>query len=214
MVDRRKMPMPCSFDFEFVLWNQGASKVAGIDEAGRGPIAGPVVAAAVILPKGYKFEKLDDSKKLSRNTRERLFDKLTSHPEVCFGVGVIEPDEIDRINILRATHAAMRLALQALPVPPQHALIDGLPVHPFPCPQTAVVAGDSLSFSIAAASVIAKVSRDLMMAKYHTEFPEYGFADHQGYATARHLASLRQHGPCRIHRRSFAPVSQAVFSFA
>jgi len=206
--------MPCSFDFESVLWNQGSSKVAGIDEAGRGPIAGPVVAVAVILPRGYTLEELDDSKRLSRATRERLFNKLTSHAEICFGVGVIEPDEIDRINILRATHAAMRLALEALTESPEHVLIDGLPVHPFPCAQTAIVAGDGLSFSIAAASVIAKVTRDRIMANYHSEFPEYGFVNHQGYATARHLASLRLHGPCRIHRRSFAPVSQTVFSFA
>lgn len=204
--------MPCSFDFESRLWDSGQSCIAGIDEAGRGPLAGPVVASAVILSREINIPGLNDSKKMSRPAREAAFTMLVSHPGVRYASARVEPDEIDRINILRATHEAMRRAVAALSPPPEHALIDGLPVHPFPIPHTAIVKGDGLSFSIAAASIIAKVTRDRIMADYAKEFPLYGFEQHQGYATARHMAMLREHGPCRIHRRSFAPVAQTYFT--
>lgn len=208
--------MPCSFELEDQFYSTGHQCVAGVDEAGRGPLAGPVVAAAVILPRAAGIQslpRLDDSKKLTRRARELAFTAISSHPEVQYSVAWSEPPEIDRINILRATHEAMRRAVCGLGMIPDHVLIDGLPVHPFPFPQTAVVKGDTISFSIAAASIIAKVTRDRIMAGYAAEFPNYGFEQHQGYATALHLAKIREHGPCRIHRRSFAPVAQAVLAF-
>lgn len=187
--------------------------VAGVDEAGRGPLAGPVVAAAVVFKSPVIFPGLDDSKRMTKRLRERLFEQITSHADILTSVSVIDADIIDRINILRATHEAMRSAVLALDSSPGHALIDGLPVHPFPISHTAIVKGDGISFSIAAASVIAKVTRDKIMANYAIEFPQYGFEQHQGYATAMHLTRLRTHGPCRIHRRSFAPVAQTTMEF-
>ena len=189
-------------------------RVAGIDEAGRGPLAGPVVAAAVVLPEGFHHPELADSKKLTERSRERLYAEITSHGEISWAMAVIEPEEIDRLNVLRATHEAMRRALAALLFAPDHALIDGLPVLPFPVPQTALVGGDGLSFSIAAASVIAKVTRDRLMVEMEARYPAYGFAQHKGYGTALHLAKLRAHGPCAIHRRSFSPVQQARLPLA
>ncbi len=203
--------MPCTFDAERRLQAAGQTPVAGIDEAGRGPLAGPVVAAAVILPADYPAEGLDDSKRLTAAARDRHYARLTRDASVVWAVAVLEAPEIDRLNILRATHEAMRRAVLGLRVPARHALIDGLPVHPFPLPQTALVGGDALSLSIAAASVIAKVTRDRLMAAHDRAWPAYGFAQHKGYATAAHLASLRAHGPCPIHRRSFSPVAQLAF---
>jgi ribonuclease HII len=203
---------PCSFRHETALHSRGLTRVAGIDEAGRGPLAGPVVAAAVILPPDFFHAELDDSKQLSAPQRERLFSELTGRSEIVWSVAAVEPDEIDRINILRATHEAMRRAVAALAAPPAHVLIDGLPVHPFPHPQTALVGGDALSFSIAAASVLAKVTRDRLMVELDARHPAYGFAQHKGYGTPQHLAKLRAHGPCPIHRRSFAPVAQAYLA--
>ena len=202
--------MSCSLQHERALRGQGWLRVAGIDEAGRGPLAGPVVAAAVVLPEGFHHPELDDSKKLTERSRERLFAELTGHSEIGWAFAVVEAGEIDRLNILRATHEAMRRALTALSVPPDHALIDGRPVLPFPIPQTALVGGDGLSFSIAAASVIAKVTRDRLMVEMEARYPAYGFARHKGYGTALHLAKLRAHGPCAIHRQSFSPVRQAL----
>lgn len=205
--------MPCSLQWEEVLRQKGAQLIAGVDEAGRGPLAGPVVAAAVILPDNFHHPLLDDSKKLSPANRERLFEELFSLPGATIRTGISTVEEIDSLNILRATHQAMRRAVLALPKLPDHVLIDGLPVAPFPVPQTALVKGDSLSFSIAAASIIAKVSRDRQMAVLDREYPEYGFAKHKGYGTAYHLNQLRTHGPCPAHRKSFAPVSQQTFRF-
>ena len=183
--------------------------MAGVDEAGRGPLAGPVVAAAVILPQGFRHASLNDSKQLTAATRELLFVEITAHTEIRFAFSVVDVVEIDRINILRATHEAMRRAVAQLDPQPQHVLIDGLPVRPFSIAQTALVAGDTLSFSIAAASVIAKVTRDRIMVEHDAKFPGYDFARHKGYGTPQHLAALKKHGPCPIHRRSFLPVRQA-----
>lgn len=194
--------------FERKLRKLGKALIAGIDEAGRGPLAGPVSAAAVILPEKFRCRGLDDSKKLSATKRGELYRVLVEHPKVSWAVAMAEVGEIDSINILRATHLAMRRAVEALPTPPDHCLIDGLPVRDFPHAHDGIVSGDSLSLSIAAASVIAKVTRDALMKSLHDEFPHYGFARHQGYGTKEHLEALRTHGPCRHHRFSFQPVSQ------
>jgi ribonuclease HII len=206
--------MPCDLSFERRLWMKGISLVAGIDEAGRGPFAGPVVAAAAILPAEFPLTGVNDSKQLSEKIREQLFEALTDGQSlVCYGVGIAEPAEIDRFNILQATYLAMQRAVAALAVRPEHLLIDGLPAPHFRRKQTAIVGGDAKSMSIAAASVIAKVTRDRMMRNWHREFPQYGFYENKGYGTPSHLESLQIHGPCPIHRRSFAPVSQTYFPF-
>jgi ribonuclease HII len=202
--------MPCNFEHEEALRRSGIQIIAGIDEAGRGPLAGPVVAASVILPRGFTHKKLTDSKKLSELQRAAIYDELTSRADVCWAVSVVEAEEIDRINIHRATHQAMRRAASALAVQPQHVLIDGLPVRPFPFAQTALVKGDARSFSIAAASVIAKVTRDRIMLEMDARHPGYGFAQHKGYGTELHLERLQTHGPCPIHRKTFAPVARQL----
>ena len=201
--------MPCSLEHEHRLTGSGYSIIAGIDEAGRGPLAGSVFASAVVLPRGFIPQGINDSKKLSPRVRERLHQQLTSEPDVLWAVAKKNAAEIDLLNILRATHAAMRTAWELLEPRPDHVLIDGLPVPQFPCPQTALVGGDAISLSIAAASIIAKVERDREMEEMDRLYPEYGFAKHKGYPTAAHFAKLRLHGPCPIHRRSFAPVAQA-----
>lgn len=209
----RPRAMP-DYTIESGFLDAGRGPVAGVDEAGRGPLAGPVVAAAVILPAVGGVAGLDDSKKLSAGNRARLFGLITEHPDVHWAVGIADAGEIDRINILRATHVAMARAVAGLRVRPGLCLIDGLPVPGFPLPAHAVVKGDSLSLSIAAASIVAKVTRDRIMAALDREFPEYGFATHQGYGTRAHLAALERQGPCPHHRRSFRPVSQLRLPFA
>lgn len=201
--------MACDFSRECALRARGIFLVAGVDEAGRGPLAGPVVAAAVILPTDFPAQEIDDSKKLTARKRERIYERLTAHAEVMWCAAEASAEEVDRLNILRATHLAMARALAGLPEAPQHALIDGLPVRGLPMPHDAVVGGDGLSLSIAAASVIAKVTRDRIMEELDARFPEYGFVRHKGYGVKEHLAALRNHGPCPIHRRSFAPVARA-----
>jgi ribonuclease HII len=183
-----------------------------VDEAGRGPLAGPVVAAAVIFPNAWcesgfdeRLRDLNDSKQLTEAQREQFFAVLTSLPEVRYAISIVDADTIDRINILQATHRAMNQALAQLQPQPHHILVDGRPVKSMSLPQTALVKGDSLSYSIAAASVLAKVTRDRMMLDYDMEFPGYGFAEHKGYGTPQHLAAIAERGPCPIHRRSFAP---------
>lgn len=199
--------------FERQLWRQGLRVVAGVDEAGRGPLAGPVVAAAVVLPAAWnegglpaELRGLNDSKQLTETQRETFFARLTACSEIQHGIACVEPAEIDRVNILRATHQAMVMALAGLASLPEHVLVDGLPVAVLRWPQTALVKGDSRSYSIAAASVLAKVTRDRRMLEYDRTYPAYGFARHKGYPTPEHLAALRRHGPCPIHRHSFAPV--------
>lgn len=192
----------------------GCRTIAGVDEAGRGPLAGPVVAAAVILPEFWiargcvepGFEDLDDSKRLTAATRETLYERLVAHPQIRFAIARAEATEIDQLNILQATHLAMRRALDALGAPPDHVLVDGRSVPHLPVPATAVIRGDALSLSIAAASILAKVTRDRLMHELDRQYPGYGFAMHKGYPTPQHLAALAQLGPTPVHRRSFAPV--------
>jgi ribonuclease HII len=202
----------CGFRYEKKLRANGVAGIAGIDEAGRGALAGPVVAAAVVLPEKFRHRSLNDSKQLAAELREEIYCDLISNPEVRWTVGIVDSIEIDRINILRASHRAMRLAIEALIEAPDHVLIDGLPVIPFPLPQTAIVDGDCISLSIAAASVIAKVTRDRMMRDFCARFPQYSFSQHKGYGTELHLLKLHEFGPCPIHRRSFEPVAQPLLA--
>jgi ribonuclease HII len=204
----------CGFRHERKLRALGISTIAGIDEAGRGALAGPVVAAAVILPEKFKHRKLNDSKQLLPEKREKIYNDLIVNEAIAWAVGIVDSIEIDTINILRASHKAMRIAVSGLVTQPEHVLIDGLPVFPFPLPQTAVIDGDCYSLSIAAASVIAKVRRDAIMRDFCARFPEYCFSQHKGYGTELHLLKLHEHGPCPIHRRSFEPVAQPLFEFA
>ncbi len=194
------------------VWNRGVRRVCGIDEAGRGPLAGPVVAAAVVLPRDFEHPTLTDSKKLTPKMRERIYTELTTHPAIEWSVASISAPEIDELDILRATWKAMVTARDGLKTPPDWTLVDGLRVPPLGEAQTPLVGGDSRSWSIAAASVLAKVTRDRWMTEAEAAHPGYGFARHKGYGTAAHLEALRQLGPCPIHRRSFAPVRDALVS--
>ena len=202
-----------SFEFELPLWQSGIARVAGVDEAGRGPLAGPVVAAAAILPPRWAqsglpaaLAGLNDSKQLTEAQREQYFEFLTACAEIEFAIAAVDAGVIDEINILQATHRAMNDALGLLVPLPPHALVDGRPVKTLRVPQTAIVKGDARSFSIAAASVLAKVTRDRRMLEFHAQWPEYGFAEHKGYGTAKHLAAIAKHGACPIHRMTFAPL--------
>ena len=202
-----------SFEFEQPLWQSGIARVAGVDEAGRGPLAGPVVAAAAILPPRWAqsglpaaLAGLNDSKQLTEAQREQYFEFLTACAEIEFAIAAVDAGVIDEINILQATHRAMNDALALLSPMPPHALVDGRPVKTLRVPQTAIVKGDARSYSIAAASVLAKVTRDRRMLEYHAQWPEYGFAEHNGYGTAKHLAAIAKHGACPIHRMTFAPL--------
>lgn len=182
---------------------------AGVDEAGRGPLAGPVVVAAVILPEKYDLPWLDDSKKLTAKRREHLLPQIEQQA-VAFAVVFVEVDEIDRVNILQATMNGMQRAVEKLRPRPVRALIDGNRAPPLCCEATTVIGGDGLIASISAASVLAKVYRDRLMLSMHELYPDYGFDRHKGYPTAFHLECLRAHGPCPIHRKSFAPVRNAT----
>ncbi len=188
--------------FENDAVGRGYRVVAGIDEAGRGPLAGPVVAAAVVLPRGYHNPEIDDSKKLSALKRKKL-DDVIRRDAVAIGVSLCDSHVIDSVNILQATLLAMKGAVSALSVEPDYLLIDGLNCIDLDIPQKAVVRGDSLSVSIAAASIIAKVERDRLMAVYHLEFPWYNFLQNKGYGTKEHRKAIVGHGRCAIHRRSF-----------
>lgn len=191
------------FSLEVPHWHTGRRYVAGLDEAGRGCLAGPVVAAAVILPPDGRLPGLDDSKKLSAAQRDRLFDRVYAEA-LAVGVGECSPEEIDRLNILHASLEAMRRAVLDLALAPDLLLIDGnQPIKNPPCPQETVVKGDSRSLSIAAASIIAKVTRDRRMVDLDAAFPVYGWAGHKGYPTAQHYVALAEHGPSPHHRRSF-----------
>jgi ribonuclease HII len=183
--------------------------VAGVDEAGRGPLAGPVVAAAVILDDLHPIAGLADSKKLSPARRERLFDEIRAKA-LCFCIAEASVEEIDRINILQATLLAMRRAVLGLRLKPVMVLVDGNQLPRLDVPAEAIVKGDARVQSISAASILAKVHRDRWCQQLHERYPQYGFAGHKGYGTAEHLAALREHGICPEHRRSFAPVAQAA----
>lgn len=196
------------------LWARGLRQVAGVDEAGRGPLAGPVVVAAVILPCDWasippEYAALNDSKQLTEEARERFFELLTRDFRIVHAIVEVDHLAIDRLNILRATHHGMAEALRRLQITPEHALIDGRPVPGLPCTQTALVKGDARSYSIAAASVLAKVTRDRFMLAADQLHPGYGFAQHKGYPTPEHLEAVRRLGPCPLHRRSFAPLRPA-----
>jgi len=193
--------------FEKRFLSQGFRFIAGIDEAGRGPLAGPVVAAAVILPLPTFCEKLQDSKKLLPERREILCERILEGA-LAVSTGIVEADEIDRINIGRATQEAMARAVRSLPAQPDLLLIDGIVPVPLPVLQRTIVKGDSLSMSIAAASIVAKVYRDRIMLAYHERYPQYNFAKHKGYGTREHLEAIRTHGCCECHRKTFRGVRQ------
>ena len=195
--------MPPSFRYE----RDHPEPCAGVDEAGRGPLAGPVVAAAVILDRRRVPHGIDDSKKLNESAREQLYGRIV-RSSTGWGVGIVEVEEIDRLNIYHATMLAMSRAVDALGVEPGMVLVDGNALPKWRHPATAIVSGDALSRSIAAASIIAKVTRDRMMLDYHAQYPGYGWHQNKGYGTAEHRAALTLLGPTPLHRRSFAPVAQ------
>src|SRR3990167_4098463 len=189
--------------FETDLRAQGYTRIAGVDEAGRGPLAGPVVAAACILPAGAVFPKLNDSKQLSPETRETLFEQITTHSGVVFGIGKASVLEIDTYNILQATFLAMQRAIVALSLVPDYLLVDGNQLPRVEIPAQAIIKGDARSASIAAASILAKVTRDRLMVAADDEWPQYGFRQHKGYGTKEHIRALEINGPSPLHRRTF-----------
>ena len=193
------------YAYEDAAAAEGCDIVAGVDEAGRGPIAGPVSVAAVILPRGLYLPKLNDSKKLSPKVREELFDEIQAKA-IAVSSALIDAKTIDRINIYQATMNGMYESIFSLAPQPQKVLIDAVPLDRLPMPSESIIKGDAKSASIAAASIIAKVTRDRLMDAYDRQYPEYGFAHHKGYGTAEHLAALRKYGPCPIHRLSFEPI--------
>jgi len=195
------------------LWQQGLTHVAGVDEAGCGPLAGPVMAAAVVFPRAWfeaglpaKFRGLNDSKQLDETEREKFFERLTTDPGVRYAIVTVDVDTIDRLNIRQAAWHGMNLALDQLQPRPEHVLVDGLRIKWLPYRQTALVGGDARSYTIAAASVLAKVTRDRAMRDLDKQFPGYGFAEHKGYSTPQHFEAIAKLGPCAIHRKSFSPM--------
>lgn len=179
--------------------------IAGVDEAGRGPLAGPVVAAACILPEFTSIEGIQDSKKMNPDYRQHVYEQLTQEPQIIWAIGIVDVEEIDRINILRASLEAMRIAIEKLPCKPDFLLVDGLHLPVTQIPGRPVVDGDNKYLCISAASIIAKVTRDARMLEYHEQWPQYGFDRHKGYATEDHLNAIEKYGPCPIHRVSFSP---------
>lgn len=204
--EKRRLLKMTSFEREALASGYGI--IAGIDEAGRGPLAGPVVAAAAIVEPGHLIHYVDDSKKLSPALRKTLFTEISSDPKVHYAIGIVEHDEIDRINIYHATVLAMKKAIAGLKKLPELLLIDGMKLKDVEIPQWRIVQGDSLSHTIAIASIIAKVTRDAIMELLHLEFPGYGFDKNKGYATEEHLNALDKLGPCCQHRRSFSPIKE------
>lgn len=193
--------------FEKELFDKGINIIAGVDEAGRGPLAGPVVAAAVIIPRDYNFkEKIDDSKKLSPILRERAFQEIENTCQ--FAYSILSEQDIDRDNIFKATLRAMVMSVDKLPVQPEWVLVDGPWPVPSNTPCTPIIDGDAKCISISCASIVAKVTRDRIMMEYDKEYPVYGFAEHKGYGTKAHMEALTRHGPCPIHRRSFQPIKK------
>lgn len=193
--------------FEKKAFEKGFSRIAGIDEAGRGPLAGPVVSAAVILPTSFDVSGISDSKKLTPQKRVYLYEKIYDHA-VSIGVGIVDPIEIDRINILKASLLAMAMSVANLAPQPDCLLIDGTFLIPSNLPQETIPKGDTLSISIAAASIIAKVTRDRLMERYHLDYPQFGFSRNKGYPTKIHKEAIREFGCCPIHRRSFKGVKE------
>jgi ribonuclease HII len=214
MKETNKKDYPEIGHLEAMLADQGYGAICGVDEAGRGPLAGPVVAAAVILPPEINIIGCTDSKKLTPEAREKVFDEIVHLGLVC-AVGVVDSQSIDQMNILRASLMAMRKAVMELSHTPDVILVDGnYPIPRIPQPQYAIISGDSRCQSIAAASVVAKVTRDRIMDKYDQLYPNFSFGKHKGYPTADHLEELKKHGPCDIHRKSFKPVAELLESYA
>ena len=195
--------------YELALWSAGIMNVAGVDEAGMSPLAGPVAAGAVVFRPGVRITGVDDSKKLDPLTRERLADEIRQQA-LAWSVAFVEVEEIDRINIYHASLLAMRRAVEGLSCAPQHLLIDGRRIKQLQTPQEAIIGGDGKSFAIAAASILAKTARDALMRRIDGEYPGYGFAKHKGYPVRDHLTALKRLGACPIHRRSFGPVRTAM----
>lgn len=199
--------------FERVLWKAGIAHIAGVDEVGIGPLAGPVVAAAVVFAPGTEIEGIDDSKALDPDVRDALDAEIRARA-TGIGLGVVEVDDVDRLNVYHAGLHAMKLAVEALPTPPQHVLVDSRTIPGLPQPQNSFDKGDGLNFSIAAASIVAKVHRDRLMTELDGVYPGYGFASHKGYSTPEHQASIRRLGPCPIHRRSFDYIRELCGEYA
>jgi ribonuclease HII len=202
----------CGWTLEEAARGRGALRIAGLDEVGRGPLFGPVVAAAVVLASGFQFDGLTDSKKLSEKRRNKLDLEIRANA-IAFAIAEVDAETIDRINIRQASLLAMRRAVEQLALSPDFLLIDGRDTIDWECPQRAVIRGDAMSFSIAAASVLAKVHRDRLLVKLDGEFPGYGLAKHKGYCCPAHLAALAKLGPTPLHRKSYRPVAQAVLRF-
>ena len=203
---------PCGWTLEEAARTRGALRIAGVDEVGRGPLFGPVVAAAVILAPGFRFDGLTDSKKLTEKKRNELDVEIRANA-VCWAIAEVDAGTIDRINIRQASLMAMRRAVGQLALSPDYLLIDGRDVIDSECRQQAVIHGDAISFSIAAASVLAKVYRDRLLVDLDRQFPGYGLAQHKGYGSAEHLAALARLGPTPLHRKSFHPVAQTLLQF-
>ncbi|MGA2351295.1 MAG: ribonuclease HII [Terracidiphilus sp.] len=202
----------CDWTLEEAARRRGSLRIAGLDEVGRGPLFGPVVAAAVILPRGCSLQGLNDSKKLSEKKRNEFVLEIRANA-VAWAVAEVDAETIDRINIRRASLQAMRCAVQQLALSPDFLLIDGCDVIDWDCPQQTVIRGDETSVSIAAASVLAKVHRDRLLVEFDSQYPGYGLAQHKGYGCPEHLAALKRLGPTPLHRKSFHPVAQAGLQF-
>lgn len=192
------------------LKKEGFTRIAGVDEAGRGPLAGPVVAAACILPENTYFENLNDSKQLTPEEREKIYSEIITCPSLRYGIGIMDVETIDSVNILQATFLAMRAAIESLEDQPDYVLIDGSQIPLLEIPTEFVVGGDAKSISIAAASIIAKVTRDRIMIENDEKYPQYGFKTNKGYATDFHIRAIHEHGPTPIHRKSFDPVKSIL----
>lgn len=199
------------YKYEYEAQNEGFQLIAGVDEAGRGPLAGPVVTAAVILPIGTFINKLNDSKKVTPQNREILFDEIFEKA-IAVHCSIVDAEVIDRVNIYQATMNGMYESILALDPSPQKVLIDAVKLDQLKIPSLSIIKGDAKSASIAAASIIAKVTRDRLMLQYDKQYPEYGFAKHKGYGTAEHIAAIRKYGPCPIHRKSFEPITSIISS--
>ena len=190
-------------EMETEFFNKGVKYIAGIDEAGRGPLAGPVVVASVILASDSMIEGINDSKKISENKREKLYDIITQEA-ISYGVGIVYQDEIDEINILQATKKGLTMAIQQMEIKPNIILVDALNgIDTLGIPYKSIIKGDAKCYSISAASIIAKVTRDRIMREWDKVYPQYGFSSHKGYGTAKHIAAIKEYGPCSLHRRSF-----------
>lgn len=201
--ENQRLKKLCKYEEE--AFSLGYELIGGIDEVGRGPLAGPVVAATVILPRDAKIPGINDSKKLSFHQRERLC-KTISNLIIDWGIGIVDEQIVDEINILQATYLAMEKAIKSLKSKPHFLLVDGFKIPQIDIPQKPIIKGDQLSISIQSASILAKVIRDRIMIEYDNEFPQYGFAKHKGYGTSLHIESIKKYGICKIHRRSFEPI--------